>query len=128
MRKKEQSALSFYPNCAKIRTFRDFERGVHPSQLTKKYPFLKYRTLMLYYDEWKRRIENKREDAITEFNRRAAIMAKGHQGDDVHLSQIRKIVSLMDKRINMKPLEWFLDKTADDIVDIIIKEYKVELT
>ena len=62
--KKMANKGQILPNTSKHKIFKDFEKGRRPAELWgKKYRYLKYRTLMNYFYEWKKQEKERRLNA-----------------------------------------------------------------
>jgi len=103
--------LGYKPNSYKHRIFKEFERGLHPSELLKKYKNAfknPYNRLMNYYEEWKI-CHRKKERFMQEINDYFRILARKGEGVEMQLHTLIR-------RLDAKPMEWWYHKnTVKDV-------------
>lgn len=116
--------MEYYPNCKKQSVFEAFAVGKHPSELVKVFKTLKYRTLMVYYEEWKR-AARKKQKIIKEFEDRIRINLtndmEGMKLRGTYKPFIKKFLPSARAYLKNKPYNWFENKNLKGIVEILSK-------
>lgn len=116
------NSMKYYPNCKKQSVFASFDVGKHPSELVKEFKTLKYRTLMVYYEEYKAKTRGKNE-VIERFEKESIRQLK-EEGEEMKAREtfepfVKDFYPSAHAYLKNQPISWFAGKSFMQILDIL---------